>query len=109
MTSEWLVRTLLLLGVLLLVAALAFHVSLWPGVVLAGLSLLPWAWEVWNGQGRASSEEEQLALERRVDALVTLANEARKIAVDAHLRAEEHQQQINSLRNAASLRGTLGG
>lgn len=108
MTSRQLTTALLFLGPMAL-GATQYLGSPWPGVVLCGLSIVPWGLGEWLGRGSAADSEERVSERRRVDALVTLANDTRKVAVDAHLRIEEQGQQINSLRSAISLRGTLGG
>lgn len=81
----------------------------WPGVVLAGLSLVPLALEAWLERGGANSKAQLATLDGQTaflnEAVMTLS--ARLKEADA--RAVDQQQQINSLRNAASLRGTLGG
>lgn len=95
MTARQISTALLCIGAIAL-GATQYLGSPWPGVVLSCLSMLSWAFEAWLARG------DLVETDRRVDALVTLVNDMQK-------SFEEQGQQINSLRNSVSLRGTLGG
>ena len=101
MNSTWLTTLLLSMagGTLCLGAVMG---TLWPGVALAGISILPWAWEAWLARA-AVPERHSIA------AMGDVLNKHSALLLDSERRLEEQGQQINSLRNAASLRGTLGG
>lgn len=80
----------------------AFTCSLWPGVALAGVAILPWAWEAWLTRTAAPARHS-------IAAMGELLNKHSALLLDAERRLEEQHQQINSLRSTVSLRGTLGG
>jgi hypothetical protein len=95
---------LLCLGAIAM-GATAYLGSPWPGVVLCGLSLVSWTWSEWM-RARPVPEDARIASwEREADGLIRSAWKV----TDLEKRIEEHGQQINSLRNTVSLRGTLGG
>jgi hypothetical protein len=83
--------------------------SPWPGVVLSGLALLPWGLGAWLARETTSTTGAAVAMEQRLQVVGTMIDNAIVETHRAHSRLEEQGQQINSLRNAASLRGTLGG
>lgn len=124
----WLAVALICLGGIGLAVA-PYWSTPWPGVVLAGLSIFPLALEAWSGRNEDRSRGVIEALSRTATLEDKLA-EAVRMASDAHKRIEatkdmmagatvaahaanerigRMQDEINSLRNAASLRGTLGG
>jgi hypothetical protein len=76
--------------------------SPWPGVVLCGLSLVPWGWEAWLSRGEGTDRH-------TTEVMAGLLAEHGAALVQANKRIEEQGQQINSLRNAVSLRGHMGG
>jgi hypothetical protein len=92
---------LLLVAVVALVATQCLG-SPWPGVVLCGLSLVPWAWEAWLSRGEGADRH-------TTEVMAGLLAEHGDALVQANKRIGEQGQQINSLRNAVSLRGHLGG
>lgn len=112
MSATWLTTILLSMagGTLCLGAVTG---TMWPGVALAGISILPWAWEAWLGRTSGADAERFERIDAairegqdRLRATQASANDAIGV-IGTTLR--EHTEQLNSLRNAASLRGTLGG
>lgn len=104
MTAQQLSTALLCLGAIAL-GATQYLGSPWPGVSLAALALLPWGWEAWLGVCRPQQDERAPKWDKEAEGLIRSAWKV----VELEKRVEEQGQQINSLRNAASLRGTLGG
>lgn len=103
-----LTTALLCLGAIALAATTSLG-SPWPGVVLCGLSAGVWAWEV-RGESNAKAAAETSARVAALEAGFAKAAEAtaERISVAEHTIGE-HAVQINSLRNAVSMRGTFGG
>ena len=101
MSGQQVSVALLSVGVIAL-GATQYLGSPWPGVVLCGLALVPWIWQAWLGASRGRAAQSEAVMGE------LLAKHA-DLLLNAQKRLEEHDQQINSLRNAVSLRGTLGG
>jgi hypothetical protein len=76
--------------------------SPWPGVVLIGLSLVPWGWDEVAGRIKGSDNERF----GRVDSAI---RELQDSARETKTRLEEHGQQISSLRSTVNMRGIMGG
>lgn len=111
--SQQISVALLLVGFIAL-GATPYFGSPWPGVALCGLSLVPWIAElvVMRDDEEVNSHSiKQLADQiHELRSMVHTVENSARTALDATgTTLREQQQQINSLRNAASLRGTLGG
>lgn len=104
MSAQHLSIALLCLGAIAL-GATGYLGSPWPGVALCGLALVPWGQDEWMRSRPVPDDARIASWEREADGLIRSAWKV----TDLEKRLEEHDQQINSLRNAASLRGTLGG
>ena len=107
MTARHVSIVLLCLGAFAL-GAVQYLGSPWPGVALCGLALLPWGWEARLGRERGAADAAGV-MEQRLEVVGTMIQNAIVETHRAHSRLDEQNQQINSLRNTLSLRGTLGG
>lgn len=108
MSALRLTAALLALGSIAL-AATAWIGSPWPGVALCGLSLVPWSVGEWLEHVRGAKVEASAAIEERLQVVGAMIQNAIVETHRAHARIEEQGQQLNSLRSAVSVRGTLGG
>lgn len=105
-SAQQLSVALLFVGAIAL-GATAYLGSPWPGVALCGLAVVPWGVGVWLVQ-RAVTQAANGQIER-LSALEPMMVDAAMSTKAAHERIGRMQEELNSLRSAASLRGTLGG
>jgi hypothetical protein len=92
---------LLFLGAFVL-GSTPYLTSPWPGVVLCGLAVVSWGLGEWLAHAQGAEDASTSGLRDYVNGLAGRVSRSEELA-------REQGDQINSLRNAVSLRGTLGG